>query len=107
MYLDVVKKNILELQKEVFTNCRHYIVEHLSPDDVVDHLISEHLIGDGASQQLQLPIKTAKDKNRIIVDELSIGGPGTFEKFCMILKKNRRTEYMADALEKGTKRAYT
>ena len=98
-HLDVEK--ILELQKEVFTNCQQYIVNHLSPDDVVDIMISKRLIGDSASQQLCLPIKTTKERNRIIVNELSRGGPGAFEKFCAILKKNRRMKHIADHLEKG------
>ena len=76
----------------------------------MDHLISKHLIGNSAYQQLCLPIKTTQAKNRIIVDELSSGGPDTLEEFCAILKKNRGTKYIADHLEKGTyltNRAYT
>ena len=75
-------------------------MQYLSPDDIVDHLISQHLIGDSARQELSLP-KITKEKNRIIVDELCSGGPDTFEKFCVILKKNRRTKHIADQLEKG------
>ena len=97
--LDTDKK--LELQREVFTNCRQHIVQHLSPDDIVDHLISKHLIGDSARQQLSLPSKTTQEKNRIIVDELSTGGPDTLEKFCTILKKQSRKKHIADRLEKG------
>ena len=98
--LDTEKK--LELQKEVFTNCRQYIVQYLNPNDIADHLISKHLIGENASQELGLPIKTAQEKNRTIVNELSIGGPDTLDKFCEILKKNSRTKHIADKLEKGT-----
>ena len=92
----------MELQKEVFTNCRQYIVKHLSPDDVMDILLSKHLIEDSAYQQLRLPIKTTQDKNRTIVDELCSGGPGVFEEFCAILKNKKRTKHIADHLEKGT-----
>ena len=91
----------LELQKEVFTTCRQHIVQYLSPNDIVDHLISIHLIGDSARQELSLP-KTTQEKNRIIVDELSTGGPDALEKFCAILKKNSRTKHISDQLEKGT-----
>ena len=91
----------LELQKEAFTSCRQYIVDHLSPDDIVDHLISQRLIGDSAREQLSLSIKTTKEKNRTIVDELCTGGPGTLEKFCAMLKKSRRTKHIADHLDKG------
>ena len=92
----------MELQKEVFDSCRNYIVQSLNPDDIVDHLISQDLIGYSAHEQMSLPNKTAKDKNRIIVDELSTGGPGTLEKFCTVLKKSNRTKHIADHLEKGT-----
>ena len=90
----------LELQKEVFTNCWQYIIQYLSPDDIVDHLISEHLIGNSARQKLSLD-KTKDEKNRIIVDELCSGGPDTFEKFCVILKKNSITKHIANRLENG------
>ena len=68
----------------------------------MDTLVSKSLIGENAHQQLRLPIMTSQQKNRTIVDELSSGGPGTFEEFCAILKKNRRTKHIADHLEKGT-----
>ena len=97
--LDTEKK--LELQKEVFTNCRQYIVQYLNPNDILDHLISKHLIGENASQELRLPIKTVQEKNRTIVNELSIGGPDAFGRFCEILKKDSRTKHIADQLEKG------
>ena len=96
--LDIDKK--LELQREVLVNCRQYIVQYLSPDDIVDHLISKRLIGESARQELSLPNKTPQEKNRIIVDQLSTGGPDAFEKFCVILKKDR-TKHIADKLEEG------
>ena len=68
----------------------------------MDILLSKSLIGNSAYQQLRLPIKTTQEKNRTIVDELSNGGPGVFEEFCAILKKNRRTKHIADLLENGT-----
>ena len=91
----------MELQEEVFTNCRQYIVRHLSANDIVDHLISKHLIGQSAKQQLGLLVTTPQEKNRIIVDELSSGGPHAFRIFCKILKKNGRTKHIADHLMKG------
>ena len=98
-HLEVDKR--LELQKKVFTNCREYIVKHLNPDDIVDNLVSKHLIGDTACQQLCLPIKITQDKNRIIVNELSSGGPDTLEKFCAILNENSRIKHISDQLQKG------
>ena len=91
----------MELQKQLFTDCRPYIVQYLSPEDIVDHLISKHLIGQSAQQQLGLLVKTPQEKNRIIVDELSNGGPDTLKKFCEILKKNGRKKHIADYLKKG------
>ena len=75
-------------------------MQYLNPDDIVDHLISKHLIGDSARQELILD-KITMEKNRIIVDELCSGGPDTFKKFCGILKENSRTKHIADRLEKG------
>ena len=98
--LDIEKR--LELQKEIFTVCQNYLVQCLNPDDVMDHLISKHLIGDSTYQQLRLSNKTKQEKNRIIVDGLSSGGPGTLEKFCVILKENKITKHIADHLKKGT-----
>ena len=77
-------------------------MEHLKPDDIVDHLISKGLIGDSAQQRLCLPINTLKDKNRIIITELRSGGPDTFGNFCEILKKSSLTKHIADHLEKST-----
>ena len=91
----------MELQEEVFTNCRQYIVQHLSADDIVDCLISKRLIGQSAKQQLGLHVTTPQEKNRIIVDELSSGRPYAFSIFCEILKKNGRTKHIADHLKKG------
>ena len=39
------------------------------------------------------------DKNRIVVDQLSTGGPGTLVKFCKILK-DKRQMFLAEQLEK-------
>ena len=97
--LDIDKK--LELQRRVLINCWQYVVQYLSPDDVVDHLISKRLIGENAKQELSLPNKTPQEKNRIIVDQLSTGEPDALEKFCVILKKDSRTKHIADRLEKG------
>ena len=91
----------MELQKQLFTDCRPYIVQYLSPNDIVDHLISKHLIGQCAKQQLGLLVKTPQEKNGIIVDELSSGEPDALKKFCEILKKNGKTKHIADHLKKG------
>ena len=77
-------------------------MQHLNPDDVMDHLVSEGLIGGTAREHLCLPTLTPKEKNRIIVTELLSGGPSTFERFCEILKKSDQTKHIADYLEKST-----
>ena len=91
----------LKLERKVLMNNRNYIVQYLNPDDVMDDLISKQLIGQNAHKELKQPTKTAKEKNRIIVDELYNGGPDTLERFCEILKENRGAKFMADKLEKG------
>ena len=98
-YLDEKK---LEIQKEVFTTLQNFIVGHLTADDIVDDLISEHLIGDNAREQLSLTSNTPKKKNRIIMDELNKGGPDTLEKFCKILNKKSETQHIAKRLEEGS-----
>ena len=77
-------------------------MKHLKADDVVDKLITKHLIGESNRQQLFLPVKTRQEKNRIIVEELRTGGPDTYKKFCEILKESSATKHIADKLEKGT-----
>ena len=97
--LDVEER--LKLQNELFTSNRNYIVQYLNPDEVIGDLISKHLIGQSAGQQLSNPMKTTKEKNKIIVDELCKGGRNTFGKFCEVLRDNRKTKFMADKLETG------
>ena len=43
---------------------------------------------------------TRMEKNRIIVDQLSIGGPGTLEKFCKILEGKRQI-FIAEQIKKS------
>ena len=99
MPLDVEER--LKLQRKILMNNRNYIVQYLNPDDVMDDLISKQLIGQNALEQLKQPTMVAKERNRIIVDELYNGGADTLERFCEILKENRGTKFMADKLEKG------
>ena len=76
-------------------------MEHLNPNDVIDSLVTEHLIGDTIRQQLSLPGKTTQEKNRDIIEELCRGRPGTYKEFCGILMKKKTTNHIADKLEKG------
>ena len=99
MPLDVEER--LKLQRKILMNNRNYIVQYLNPDDVMDDLTSKQLIGQNALEQLKQPTMAAKERNRIIVDELYNGGADTLERFCEILKENRGTKFMADKLEKG------
>jgi len=58
-------------------------------------------VGHSAREQLNSHYKTPSEKNRIIIEEVSSGERGAVDKFCDILKKNRRTNYVGDKLEKG------
>ena len=49
--IDLMKT--LELQRDLFTNNLHFIVQYLNPSDIVDQLISEHLVGQSAREQLK------------------------------------------------------
>jgi len=90
----------LREQKKVLTDNLGFIVENLDADDVIDHLIQEKMIGRNAAQCLQLVGMSRVDKNRIIIDQLSIAGPGALEKFCDILRRNKRQIFVAEELEK-------
>jgi len=74
---------------------------NVNPDDVKDHLVSKHLVGQSAYECLNLKVKTSTEKNRIIVDELCRGGIGTLEKFLLILKGESKTMFVAEKLESG------
>ncbi|XP_065901515.1 NACHT, LRR and PYD domains-containing protein 3-like isoform X2 [Dysidea avara] len=86
----------LEEQKRVLTNNREFIVDNLDADDVADELIQEKMMGRNAAQRVQLVGMSRVDKNRIIVDQLSIAGPGALEKFCEILRRNKRQTFIAE-----------
>ena len=58
-------------------------------------------MGHSARERLNSYYKTPSEKNRIIVEQVSSGEPGAVDKFCEILKKNRRTNYISEKLEKG------
>ena len=87
-------------QKTVLTNRREFIVDNLDADDVIDELIQEKMIGRNAAQRVQLVGMSRVDKNRIIVDQLSIAGPGALKKFCEILRRNKRQVFIAEELDK-------
>ena len=92
-------ENSWQAQKIALTATREFIVETLDADDVIDELIQAKMLGRNAAQRVQLMGMSRIDKNRIIVDQLSTGGPGTLEKFCKILK-DRRQMFLAEQLEK-------
>ena len=94
-------EKIQELQKKLFDKSRQFLTTYLNPDDMIDHLITHHLVGDIARQQISSPYQIPSFRNGIILDELSRGQPGTVQKFCMILKKSGMTQHIADKLEKG------
>ncbi|XP_065901640.1 protein NLRC3-like isoform X3 [Dysidea avara] len=94
-------KMSLQEQKRVLTNNREFIVNNLDADDVIDELIQEKMMGRNAAQRVQLMGMSRVDKNRIIVDQLCIAGPGVLEKFCEILRKYKRQTFIAEELEEN------
>ena len=64
---------------------------HLDPDDVIDELIQDRLIGENAVQKVTHPMGWSSEaKNRIIIDQLSMPGPGAARKFCEIIRRKKR-----------------
>ena len=59
------------------------------------------MLGKNAAQQVQLHVTSRMEKNRTIIDQLTIGGPGTLQKFCEILRNNKRLAFIAERLEIG------
>jgi len=93
-----------ELEKVLTTN-RDLLVKHLDAEDIIDQLIQEGLMGRDAAQRMQLMGTSAVDKNRIIVQQLTTAGPGTLERFCTILRANRKQSFLADLLERTRERS--
>ena len=101
MAQDISLKRGLKQQKQVLTDNRDFIVDNLDPDDVIDELIQDHLIGENAAQKVTQPMGWSRvEKNRIIVDQLSMSGPGVVEKFCKIIRRKKRQIFIAEELEK-------
>ena len=95
-------KRDLERQKQILRDHRHFIVDNLDPDDVIDELIQDHLIGENAAQKVTQPMGWSREeKNKIIVDQLSMSGPGVVEKFCEIIRRKKRQVFIAEELEKS------
>jgi len=90
----------LKKQREVFTNNRAFLIDYLDPDDVIDELIQEKMIGKNAAQRIQLPVTNREEKNRIIIEQLTNSGPGTLQKFSTILRNTGRLSFIAEELEK-------
>ena len=90
----------LDVQKQVLTEKRDFIVQHLDAEDVIDELIQERLMGRSAAQRLQLAGTSRGEKNRIICEQLTTAGPNAVNKFCKILRNNQRQTFIAETLEK-------
>jgi len=72
----------LEKQEQVLNDNRDFLIKYLDPDDISDQLIQEGMLGKNAAQRVQLGATSRMEKNRTIVDQLTIGGPGTLQRFC-------------------------
>jgi len=90
----------LKQQEQVLDDNRDFIVKRLDADGVIDELIQANLIGQNAAQRVQLMGMSRIEKNRIIFDQLITCGPGALEKFCEILRRNKRQSFIAEQLEK-------
>ena len=90
----------LEQQEQVLTDNRDFIVKHLDPDDIIDGLIQDHLIGQNAAQKVTQPMGWSREeRTRIIIDQLSMSGPGAVKKFCEIIRRKKRQIFIAENLE--------
>ena len=90
----------LRKQKEVFASNRVFLIEYLDADEVSDELIQARLLSRNSAQQVQLLTLSREEKNKIIIDQLTTGGPGTLEKFCEILRNNKRLAFIVEEMEK-------
>jgi len=90
----------LTVQEQVLNENRDFLVKHLDADDVIDELIQQRLMGRSAAQRVQLAGTSRGDKNRIIFDQLTIAGPDAVNKFCKILRNNKRQIFIVERLEK-------
>ena len=93
----------LDIANEVIDNQRVLLSQKLSADDLMDYLIAERLVDSNVGEKLGMMSFTPMEKNRMIINCLTKGGPGTLKKFCAILRKVKKYSYIADELEKGTK----
>ena len=57
------------------------------------------MISENAAQRLQLREVSEAEKNRVIVHQIATSGPGTLKKFCEILKKKKRQNFIAEQIE--------
>lgn len=89
------------LPRDLFTNNISFLTSRLNPDDIIDHLISNHMVGQTTREFVYSRFNTNTEKNRNIIEELCQGDEATVKKFFSILRKNKRTEYIAVKLEKG------
>ena len=91
----------LKQQKQVLKDNCDFLVDNLDPDDLIDELIQDDLIGENAAQKVTQPMGWSREeKNRIIIDQLSMSGPGAVKKFCEIIRRKKRQIFIAEKLEK-------
>ncbi|XP_065905041.1 uncharacterized protein [Dysidea avara] len=89
-----------EIEQEVLKNKRHYLVKTVKPEDIIDDLISQKLVGNYAKQQFGLLVTDTNAKVRIIVDELERSPPGFLKEFCEVLKRSRTQDHVVQELQK-------
>ena len=84
----------------MLTDNHDFIIKYLDADDIIDELIQARMISENAAQRLQLREISEAEKNRVIVHQIATSGPGMLEKFCEILKKKKRQNFIAEQIEK-------
>lgn len=100
-FVYVRAEDLEKIEDEVLRNKQQYLVTHVKPDDILDALVQNKLVGDSADQQYNLRTNTISDKVRIILNELRRSRPGYLKEFCTILKGSRTQDHIVAELQKG------
>ena len=100
-FVYVRTEDLEKIENEVLRNKQQYLVTHVKPDDILDALVQNKLVGNSADQKYSLPTNTVSDKARIILDELRRSRPGYLKEFCTILKESRTQDHIVAELQKG------
>jgi len=90
-----------EIEREVLDNKRHYLVKNIKPEDIVDDLISQKLIGANAKQRFELRVTTTDEKVQIVLDDLGRSYPGFMKEFFDVLRRSKTQDHVVQVLQQG------